>query len=508
MSTIKDVLEEFTFLYKPTIIICEWIPFGPNQFAHFCEALSAYRKDEIFITPEVDTHPETSLFRISPDYAWVKIHRFEEGKKVSFASRIFYPEESKVVQREEIGVSVEESGFTFYACRLTRCGGGGAEGEDISAEFASLDKLARIVADLLEDSSTLINSMLNSYQKRILSVIFPKSHEELYERKKVLCVMTTKVIYKNKDLRDHINSVGLDELLESYSDLREELQQILGYIMNWVQLPNNDIIIRGRDGFLILTIEENLEEYKEIMKIIMSLLALETFYLHLFSRVWMIWDSLNRIRYEISSEQGERPIGEYRMRLSSTLADTVILWDVDHLARFALGYLNKQISLMKEQTRIANENRQAQTIVSAVLATVNIDETLEVIKSKIEATKSILEAFRMDIDGLTTLIGTFMEKEMREIRRAMWRSIEKQTKIMEIEWAEKERLELIEFLSAGLLIAEILSLLFAWIEAAFGLTFGGWEYLFSIAAIFILAMLLRMIIRQISGVEELEATMK
>ncbi len=501
MSTIRDVLEEFTFLYQPIIIICEWVPFGPNQFAHFCEALSAYKKDEIFITPEIDMHPETPLFKIEPYYAWVRVKDVEEGKKVYFESRIFYPEESKVKQTENFGVTVEESGFIFYSCKLIRC----SADENVSkaslpVEYASLDKLARVVSDLLEDTSTLMNSMLNSYQKRILSVIFPRSHEELYERKKILCLITKEIIYKGKSLREHIKETKLGDLLSSYSDFRKELQQVLGFIINWIKLPDGGIIIRGRDGFLILTDERGVEKYKKVMKIILSLLALETFYLHLFSRVWMIWDSLNLIRSEISREDAEHSVGKYRIALSSTLADTVILWDVDHLARFALNYLNRQIEILRGKQR--EDTLGDGEIIRAILSIVNVNEAMEVIRSKIEATKSVLEAFRMDIDGLTTLVNTFIEREMRSIRHAMWKSIEKQTKMMEIEHAEKERLELIEFLSAGLLMAEILSLMFAWLESAFSLTFGGWEYLFSIAAIFMLAMLLRFVVRRIAEEEE------
>ena len=60
-------------------------------------------------------------------------------------------------------------------------------------------------------------------------------------------------------------------------------------------------------------------------------------------------------------------------------------------------------------------------------------------------------------------------------------------------------------MSAGLLIADILSLLFAWIEATFGPTFSGWEYIFSIVAIFLLVVLLRVVVRRIAEEEEIEA---
>jgi len=503
-STIKDILEEYTFLYEPLIIISEWIPFGPNQFSHFCEALSAYRRDEIFITSEIDTNPEAPLFRVIPEFACVRISDYEEGKNVKFISRIFYSEEGGVVQKEEIGVRVDESGFIFYSCKLRKCGLARTKGGGLPLSYASLDRLARIVTDLMEDTSTLMHSMLNSYQKRILSVVYPRSHEELYERKKMLCMITTKVIYKNKDLREIVRSEGLEKVLGKYSDFRKEVQQVLGYVTGGIVLANGDIIIRGKDGLLVVTDEKNIGEYIDIVKIIISLLAIEAFYIHLFSRVWIIWDTLGHIRSEIFSPNSRNPIDIYRVKLSTILADTVILWDVDHLARFAMKHLNRQIEKLKEAIKSGEKGNQDYSITRAILKIVNVDEVLEVITSKIEATKSVLEAFRMDINGLTSLINTFMEREMREIRKAMWKSIDKQTRMMQIEKAEKERLELIEFLSAGLLVAEILSLLFAWIETSFGMTFGGWEYLFSIIAIFILALLLRAIIRKISIEETIE----
>ena len=493
MSTIEDRLEELTFVRSPHMILCEYIPLGPNQFDYLSRALSAHRRDELFITSSVDLNPNSPCFEVGEDIAYITIVDFREGEYIRFLTDIRFREEEPIRQEEKLGVSIYENGTIFYSAKIEKCM---VEGSNpIPEQFTeniSLDRLARIVVDLMEDSSSLMHCILTAYQKRILSVVYPKSHEKHYERKKLVVIITDKIIYEGKELTEKVREQeDLELLIYQDSGFRREIQQILGDIEGGL-VVGEDIIVKCRDGLLILTKNEAVREYKTILKRVLPLMALDEFYSHVFARIWVIWDRIDEFRKALEHAEGGESISELRVWLSKILSDVVILTNVDYIVKYSLRKIKADYAKFKGRGSLSSVHK-------AIIDLVDPDYVLDIIREKIMATRSLLDSFKMDIDGLTDLIGSFLEKEMRELRKAMYESIDKQTHIAELEHAAGESLEMIEFLSGGLLIAEILSLIFMWLSSVYGWSLGGWEYLMTAIITIVFAILLKRIVSMVTA---------
>ena len=491
MSTIRDQLEEITFVHSPYVIICEYIPLGPNQFDYLTKALSAYKRDELFITSLVDLNPHEPCFEVGEDIAYITIMDFIEGEYIRFRTNIKFKEEKGIRQEERLGVSIYESGTIFYSTKIKGCleEQSNPRLESLSEDI-SLDKLARIVVDLMEDSSSLMHCILTAYQKRILNVVYPRSHERYYERKKLAVIITDKIIYEGKELTEKIKEQeDLELLIYKDSGFRREIQQILGDIEGGLMV-GKDIIVKCRDGLLILAKDSTVEEYKTVLRYVLPLMALDEFYSHVFARIWVIWDGIDEFRKALEQAERGGSISELRVWLSKILSDVVILTNVDYIVKYSLRKIKADYAKFKGRGSLSPAHK-------AIIDLVDPGYVLNIVKEKIRATRSILDSFKMDIDGLTDLIGSFLEKEMKELREAMYESIEKQTNILELEHAENESLEMIELLSGGLLIAELLSLIFTWLGTVYGWGLRGWEYLLIVIITIVFAILLKRLVSMV-----------
>jgi len=73
-----------------------------------------------------------------------------------------------VEQEEIIGMFLSHEGHVIYGCEMTKIGE-----TDLSDEpTASLDHIARVVTDLMNDSSLLMDTLLTHHQRGILDCIF------------------------------------------------------------------------------------------------------------------------------------------------------------------------------------------------------------------------------------------------------------------------------------------------------------------------------------------------
>ena len=492
MSTIRDILEEKTFFYQPKILVAEWIPFGPNQFDHFVEAISAFKaKEEIFLTDKMDEEPSQAILEVEPNLARVHVAEYVPGERVEFESQIYYKEEEGILQTERVWVSVQSYGLVVYGCSIREVGYENPENPKTIkwSEFVSLDRLARIVTDLLEDTSTLMSTLLSSYQRRILGVVYPRSEEEYFERKKYVMVITNQVIYNNKSLWELVkNEYDLNNLLSPFSPFRNEVQQIIGEIHKYGFLRNGDVYIIGKEGFLLIIRHSKIEYYKEAIELILTLQALDMFHQHMFARIWMIWDQLLDVRkffFEISEkpaflsqEKGEiEGITSYKKALSTMLSDVIILYDVDQISGLCMNMLQRKLDnkMKKEQD----------DDVMQLLKAFDVSLLADKLSGKIKMTHSVLEALKMDIEGLISVVSTFAEEEMRRVRYTMSENIRRQREIMEIEKMEHDRLRFIEIFSGGLLVAELVSLFLAGLEELLKISLFGFENFIAIlSAIF------------------------
>ena len=65
---------------------------GANQFKQFVNAVEAYMRDQKIITMAIDKKPETAIFKLAGDKAFVKILDHSPSKSISIKADIRYRE--------------------------------------------------------------------------------------------------------------------------------------------------------------------------------------------------------------------------------------------------------------------------------------------------------------------------------------------------------------------------------------------------------------------------------
>jgi len=460
-------------LKSPYIIICEWIPMGANQFKQFVNAVEAYMRDQKIITMAIDKKPETAIFKLAGDKAFVKILDYSPSKSISIKADIRYREAEEITQRERLGIIIRREGFIFFTTRIINAG-------NRNDDYVDAFSLSWIITDLFEDTSKLMHSLLTTYQKRVLEVVYPHSEKPHYDRNKVIGIIVEDLIFNGISIWELLEKKPSIEDFMSCIEFKERLQSMIGYVEKYF-LEGDFVIFVGVKGILVVT--KNERKIISNIKDFLTLRALDIFYASMFARIYAIWNDLREIRESLFSEVDVSNIGslsEYRIKLSGLLSDITILWDVNELAEKEI----EDLELLKD---------------NPLITLLDLEAVKEDVKDVIMTAKSTIEAFRMDLLGIIDILGTFVEEHVRTMNESMKESLSKQTEIMEIEHSEKRRLEMLEYLSAGILIGEILRLIFEFLEEEYHIYLGGWKYLLIVILILTLAFVVRIVSKFFEG---------
>ena len=100
----------------------------------------------------------------------------------------------------------------------------------------SLDHLSRVLVDVHQDSSSIMNDLLSQYQRNLLDMIFMG---DVAQRNKFNCIVAEQI--KPKLPADGYMDKG---------DNENELKQIIGDIRACFDLGANDVILMGRTFLL------------------------------------------------------------------------------------------------------------------------------------------------------------------------------------------------------------------------------------------------------------------
>jgi len=162
-STIKDGgedgeggLDEAVVLSHVHALVGEWIPFGSNQIVALNERLGALdRCQGGLFTAQVDKNPTDTQFDVPPGLTSVSILDYDFVHFINFEAEINYPEEGGIVQVENFGMSLNVDGTIVYGVFMDAI-------MDRLADDVSVDLLARVLVDIHQDSSSIMNDLLSA----------------------------------------------------------------------------------------------------------------------------------------------------------------------------------------------------------------------------------------------------------------------------------------------------------------------------------------------------------
>ena len=230
-SNIRDELDEVVTLNSVSIVVSEFIPFGANQVVQMNTNMgSTERVQGGFFTALMDDGEDGTGFQVPPGLTSVNILDYSLTRHINFEADIHFPEAPGIVQVEMFDVSINYTGTCFYGMQIEAV-------LDRIKDNLSLDHLSRLLVDVHQDSSAIVDSCLSAYQRQLMNLVY----------------------LGDAPARDKINLLVANEITphltaEEYMDKGEyenELKQVLGDTRAAFDISEHDTLIFGANGLLI-----------------------------------------------------------------------------------------------------------------------------------------------------------------------------------------------------------------------------------------------------------------
>jgi hypothetical protein len=328
-SNIQDELSEAVVLSGVHSLVGEWIPFGSNQIVALNERLGALdRCQGGLFTAQVDKDPTATKFSVPPGLTEVVILDYDFVHFINFEAEINFPEEEGIIQVENFGMHLNVDGTIIYGVYIDAV-------VDRKADDISVDHLARLLVDIHQDSSKIMDDLLSQYQRSLLDMIYMG---DTMMRAKFNCIIASDVIPAD-------GKMPADDYIDK-GDHENELKQVLGDIHAAHDLSDDDIVIMGRTGILFGGPE--VKENTSMICAYVSLLTRELFIGSFFVRTFVLDDSLKTIRILIMTYQTDpNNVQRIRDRLNDASRDIILLQEV-------LEYLKESLEELQVPPMVKN----------------------------------------------------------------------------------------------------------------------------------------------------------
>ena len=118
-SSIRDDLDEIITLNSVSVIVSEFIPFGPNQIVQLnCNLGSTERVQGGFFTPMIDNDSCKTQITVEPGLTSINILDYSDTNHINFEADIHFPEAPGIVQIETFGCALTAAGSCFYGMQV------------------------------------------------------------------------------------------------------------------------------------------------------------------------------------------------------------------------------------------------------------------------------------------------------------------------------------------------------------------------------------------------------
>ncbi|MFX0136308.1 MAG: hypothetical protein ACFFDN_21890 [Candidatus Hodarchaeota archaeon] len=426
MSVIKDELISYIHLKDLKIYISEYIPFGTNHIIAFNDELDSLSDvKEGLMTSIIDTEPTRATFPIDERLIKVTVTEYDPNDYVIFDASIVY--EEVVKQIEEICVYVDTYGRVIYACNMDEIDGN-------KTEF-SLDKLTRVYADLVLDSSKMIHNLLSTYQRRLLDLVYFGTPE--FRNKFVILVA--------KDITPDKKAAEFND----GEDLENELNQIISITTHFHDMKNsNDKFFYGSEGMILIS--QNPEKYEETISIMAFYFALDIFQKNYFDKMFMLWDDINKARQLIDMcDLDPNSTGIAKSILSQVSASVVLMNEL-------LSFMQKSVEKMNQEWK---QLEKTDPDISELITTINLEDFIDKALVRIDDARMVVSGLIEEISGINGLINSMAEKQMTRMNETLKDSIASMDEMNRSSNRTGVALNILEVILAGSIAFDVLLLM-------------------------------------------------
>ncbi len=319
-NNIADELDEVITLNSVSIIVAEYIPFGANQIVQLNNNVgSTERCQGGFISPAIDDHAADTSIQMSPELTSVDILDYTLTNHINFEAEInFANDGAEVVQVETFGVSLNAEGTCFYGLQVEAV-------LDRIKDNISLDHLSRLLVDVQQDSSAIVDAIISQYQRELMQLVFLGDAEN---RNKVNLIIAN-------EITPHLTA-------EEYMDKGEyenELKQVIGDTKAAYDISEHDTLIFGAYGLLVAG--PNSRHHEPLLCAYLQFITIDIFLQNFFARIWILNDDLvttNKIIGE--GEKDPRALTRIRYRICVLAKDIIMLEEI-------LGYMLEALEIIE-----------------------------------------------------------------------------------------------------------------------------------------------------------------
>lgn len=312
-------LDEIITLNSVSMIVAEYIPFGANQIVQLNNNMgSTERVQGGFISNIIDGDSSGTALELSPELTSVEILDYTQTNHINFEAEIRFREDPGVVQVETFGVSLNAEGTCFYGMQV----------EAVMSRVKdniSLDHLSRILVDVQQDSSSIVDSVISQYQRDLMELVFIG---DAPNRNKINLIIAN-------EITPHLTA---GEYMDK-GEYENEFKQVIGDTRAAFDITEQDSLIFGSQGLLVCG--PHARNYEPLLCAYLQFTALDLFLQNFFSRIWILNDDLKASNEVVAAiEYDPLALNRSRIRLS-TLSSEIILLDQ------ILGYLSEALEMME-----------------------------------------------------------------------------------------------------------------------------------------------------------------
>lgn len=467
-DNIQDRLEELIYLSHVKILVSEWIPFGSNHLAALNYKLGSHeRVQSAKFTQEVDCLPNGTLVEVPDSLTLVKVRDYRLADYVDFEAISHLPEDQQVVQVEEFAVHIDSKGLIRYGLEILAI-------NERDEKKISIDHLPRVMVDILQDSTTMMETLLTNYQKNLLELIF--QNKAKFRDKYFFLVADELHCFEQETTPI---SRDLIQIL-CQANYQDELNQITEEVKETSMFPDGTVLILGTHGSILVT--HTPEKYEFMISDFMFAMDIEIFLNNFFARLFLMNDELKDIQNLIKNcETDPNAVSTVQQMLSHTSSDIIRMEEVRR-------YLDEAVALFSQDLghRYVNCSEDMQEI----LQSFRIPEMTTGLHIRIKDMQKIIQGTQESLQGLSHIIEVISERQMRRIQEALsnnTRSLEDMTKTNE---RSGMSLRILEIILAGSLAFNIMDQFTGGWELTPGSHFQAFlQYIFDIPGVWLLCSL-------------------
>jgi WD repeat-containing protein 35 len=421
-DNIRDELDEVITLNSVSIIVAEYIPFGANQIVQLNNNVgSTERVQGGYISPAVDDHAADTQVEMSPELTQVDILDYTLTNHINFEAEINFAEESGVIQVETFGVSLNAEGTCFYGLQVEAV-------MDRIKDNISLDHLSRLLVDVQQDSSAIVDSIISQYQREMMQLVFLGDADN---RNKVNLIIAN-------EITPHLTA-------EEYMDKGEyenELKQVIGDTKAAYDISEHDTLIFGAYGLLVAG--PNSRHHEPLLCAYLQFITIDIFLQNFFARLWIMNDDMRTTNKIIEhAEKDPRALKRIRYRICALAEDVIMMEEI-------LSYLLEALEIIEippEPPEQAGRSLYERLEISGMRN--------QLVRRAMDLKKNIAGCHR-NLDVLREKSSAVSESKMFHLNEAVDLNTKKMCDLQESNEKSARSLAILQVIFAGMLAFDVL----------------------------------------------------